>query len=44
MVEVIGFDGGLLAVLPRRIVTVPVRLARPQRRPIQHPPAYLPWT
>jgi hypothetical protein len=27
----------------RQIVTVPARLARPQRRPILHLPAHWPW-
>ena len=29
--------------LRRRIVTVPARLARPQRRPILHLPTHWPW-
>lgn len=31
------------ATLRRQIVTVPARLARPQRRPILHLPAHWPW-
>ena len=31
------------ATLRRRIVTVPARLARPQRRPVLHLPAHWPW-
>ena len=31
------------ATLRRKIVTVPARLARPQRRPILHLPAHWPW-
>jgi hypothetical protein len=31
------------ATLRRRIVTVPARLARPQRRPLLHLPAHWPW-
>ena len=32
------------STLRRRIVTVPARLARPQRRPILHLPTHLPWS
>ena len=32
------------ATLRRKIVTVPARLARPQRRPILHLPTHWPWT
>ena len=32
------------ATLRRKIVTIPARLARPQRRPILHLPAHWPWT
>lgn len=32
------------ATLRRRIITVPARLARPQRRPILHLPAHWPWS
>jgi Transposase DDE domain group 1 len=31
------------ATLRRRIVNVPARLARPQRRPVLHLPSYWPW-
>ena len=31
------------ATLRRRIVTIPARLARPQRRPILHLPTHWPW-
>jgi Transposase DDE domain group 1 len=31
------------ATLRRRIVTIPARLARPQRRPVLHLPAHWPW-
>ena len=31
------------ATLRRRIVTIPARLARPQRRPILHLPSHWPW-
>jgi len=32
------------ATLRRRIVTIPARLARPQRRPILHLPSHWPWS
>jgi hypothetical protein len=32
------------ATLRRRIVTVPARLARPQRRPVLHLPTHWPWS
>ncbi|WP_457142260.1 IS1380 family transposase [Mycobacterium sp. URHB0021] len=32
------------ATLRRRIVTIPARLARPQRRPILHLPTHWPWS
>ena len=32
------------STLRRRIVTIPARLARPQRRPILHLPTHLPWS
>ncbi|HVQ53260.1 MAG TPA: IS1380 family transposase [Mycobacterium sp.] len=32
------------ATLRRRIVNIPARLARPQRRPILHLPSHWPWT
>jgi Transposase DDE domain group 1 len=32
------------ATLRRKIVTIPARLARPQRRPILHLPSHWPWT
>jgi hypothetical protein len=32
------------ATLRRKIVTIPARLARPQRRPILHLPTHWPWT
>ena len=32
------------ATLRRRIVTIPARLARPQRRPVLHLPRHWPWT
>ena len=32
------------ATLRRKIVTIPARLVRPQRRPILHLPAHWPWT
>ncbi|MBU8824924.1 IS1380-like element ISMsm12 family transposase [Mycolicibacterium goodii] len=32
------------STLRRRIVTVPARLARPQRRPVLHLPTHWPWT
>ena len=31
------------ATLRRQLVTVPARLARPQRRPVLHLPAHWPW-
>jgi hypothetical protein len=31
------------ATLRRQIVTIPARLARPQRRPILHLPRHWPW-
>ena len=31
------------ATLRRKIVTIPARLARPQRRPILHLPSHWPW-
>jgi hypothetical protein len=31
------------ATLRRKIVTIPARLARPQRRPIPHLPSHSPW-
>jgi hypothetical protein len=31
------------ATLRRRIVTIPARLARPQRRPVLHLPSHWPW-
>lgn len=31
------------ATLRRRLITIPARLARPQRRPILHLPAHWPW-
>ena len=32
------------ATLRRKIITIPARLARPQRQPILHLPAHWPWT
>jgi hypothetical protein len=32
------------STLRRQIVTVPARLARPERRPVLHLPTHLPWT
>ena len=32
------------ATLRRRIVTIPARLARPQRRPVLHLPRHWPWS
>jgi hypothetical protein len=32
------------ATLRRRIITIPARLARPQRRPILHLPSHWPWS
>jgi hypothetical protein len=32
------------ATLRRHLITVPARLARPQRRPVLHLPAHWPWT
>ncbi|AWT55012.1 TnpC protein [Mycolicibacterium smegmatis MKD8] len=32
------------ATLRRKIITIPARLARPQRRPILHLPSHWPWT
>ncbi|UCN12604.1 IS1380 family transposase [Mycobacterium intracellulare] len=32
------------ATLRRKIVTIPARLARPQRRPVLHLPSHWPWT
>ncbi|MGO9223471.1 MAG: IS1380 family transposase, partial [Mycobacterium sp.] len=31
------------ATLRRRIVNIPARLARPQRRPVLHLPSHWPW-
>ena len=32
------------ATLRRKLVAVPARLARPQRKPVLHLPAHWPWT